>query len=185
MYRISPRWGPRAERRHGHTCPSLTQKLVPVDNTYKWKVVFSERVSLGKQTSFKGRICAWQKMASTKGTLGCFGSSSIQSVVPGHFVFNSWKPFVYILCLSALYFYGIPVCVKTCVSVLLSVSCAFSLVSSVHFVLFHFTSCCFISSYSTLVYSLDTCCFLTEGRKGGDLDGRGVRECKELEEGKL
>jgi hypothetical protein len=35
---VCTRWDPRDERRSGHVCPSLTQKLFPVDNNLQMKM---------------------------------------------------------------------------------------------------------------------------------------------------
>lgn len=57
---VCPRRSPRAERRSGHTPPSLTQKHSPIDSHLQWKLRFFQG-SLTLETNHKGKSNAHGK----------------------------------------------------------------------------------------------------------------------------
>lgn len=65
--------------------PSLPQKLSLIDNNLQIKVSFLKGVSLGKQTTFKGRPHA--QMANTNKLNGIFGGSLSQMSCQAFFPF--------------------------------------------------------------------------------------------------
>lgn len=65
LARVCIKWGPRTERSE-HMLPPLIKKLAPIDNLANKKLLFFKGISLGKQTTLKGRLHAQYGLVSTQ-----------------------------------------------------------------------------------------------------------------------